>query len=38
MFQVYTVVHSAIQEGSSKDFSVDVPHRLATTRSVETRK
>ena len=34
MFQVFAAVHSAIEQSSSRDFSVEVPHRLSNTRSV----
>ncbi len=34
MFQVFTAVHSAVEQNSSRDFGVEVPHRLSNTRSV----
>ncbi|CAF2932121.1 unnamed protein product [Rotaria sp. Silwood2] len=34
MFQVFTAVHSAVEENSSKDFCIKVPHRLSNTKSV----
>lgn len=34
MFQVFTAIHSAIEQKSTRDFSVDVPHRLSNTKSV----
>ncbi|CAF1196234.1 unnamed protein product [Rotaria sordida] len=34
MFQVFTAVHSAVEQNSSRDFSVEVPHRLSNTKSV----
>ncbi|CAF0721108.1 unnamed protein product [Adineta steineri] len=34
MFQVFTAVHSALETNSSKDFGVEVPHRLSNTRSI----
>ncbi|CAF0897490.1 unnamed protein product [Rotaria sp. Silwood1] len=34
MFQVFTAVHSAVEKNSSRDFCVEVPHRLSNTKSV----
>lgn len=34
MFQVFAAVHSAVESKSSRDFGVEVPHRLSNTRSV----
>jgi len=34
MFQVFAAVHSAVEQSSSRDFSVEVPYRLSNTRSV----
>ncbi len=34
MFQIFAAVHSAVEQTSSREFGVEVPHRLANTRSV----
>ncbi len=34
MFQVFAAVHSAVEQSSSRDFSVEVPYCLSNTRSV----
>ncbi|CAF3150763.1 unnamed protein product [Rotaria socialis] len=34
MFQVYTAVHSAAEQHSSRDFGVEVPHHLSNTKSI----
>ena len=34
MFQVFAAVHSAIEQNSSRDFTVELPHQLSNTKSV----
>jgi len=34
LFQVFSAVHSAVEQSSSRDFSVEVPYRLSNTRSI----
>lgn len=34
MFQVFAAIHSAVEQHSSRDFGVEVPHHLSNTKSV----